>query len=103
MRATNIAPLLEAPRDAHLRGRLVGFRYLFVCCSGSAFAIAFSTGDKFDWVLGAMLLPFGVSLLWKPLRILLDRRLLVLFIVRAALFGTILGAAVSPFIRGAER
>jgi hypothetical protein len=95
-----MTPLLEDPRDARLRGRLVGFGYIFVCCGGGAFAIALFTDDKFDWLLGAVLMPVGVALMWKSLRDILDRRRLVLFIVGVALFGTLLGAAASPYVGG---
>lgn len=102
MRAVEITPLLEDPRDARLRVRLVAFGYLFVSCGVAAFAIAVFTGDQFDWFFGAVLLPFGVALTWKSLRDILDRRSLVLFIGRVALFGALLGAAASPYVGSGE-
>jgi len=95
-------PPLADPRDARLRVRLVVFGYLFVSVAGMAFVTGFTTGDKSDWFIGAVLLPFGVALMWKSARDVLDRRTLVLFIVRVALFGTLLGAWISPYV-GRER
>jgi hypothetical protein len=91
-----ITPLLQDPRDARLRGRLVGFGIVFVCCGSGAFAIALFSGYTFDWFFGAVLLPLGVSLIWKGAGDMLDRRFVVLFIVRAAVMGALLGAAISP-------
>jgi hypothetical protein len=96
MRAVKISPLLEDPSDARLRGRLVGFGIVFVCCGGGAFAIALFSGDTFDWFFGAVLLPLGVSLIWKGAGDILDRRYLVLFVVRVAVAGALAGALVSP-------
>jgi uncharacterized membrane protein HdeD (DUF308 family) len=97
MRAVKITPLLEDPRDARLRFRLYGFGWLLVACGGAAFAVALFTGYTFDWVFGAVLLPFGVALAWKSLRDILDRRRFVLFIVRVALYGALLGAFASQY------
>jgi hypothetical protein len=91
-----ITPLLEDPRDARLRGRLVRFGIVFVCCGGGAFAIALFSGYTFDWFFGAVLLPLGVSLIWKGAGDILDRRYLVLFVVRVAVSGALAGALVSP-------
>lgn len=96
MMAVKIAPLLDDPRDARLRGRLVGFGIVFVCCGGGAFAIALFSGYTFDWFFGAVLLPLGVSLIWKGAGDILDRRYLVLFVVRVAVAGALAGALVSP-------
>lgn len=54
-----MTPLLQDPRDARLRGRLVGFGIVFVCCGGGAFAIALFSGYTFDWFFGAVLLPWA--------------------------------------------
>jgi hypothetical protein len=97
-RAEKITPLLEDPRDARLRFRLYGFSWLFVACGGAAFAVALFTGYRFDWVFGAVLLPFGVALTWRSLRDILDRRRFVLFIVRVALYGALLGAFASQYL-----
>lgn len=91
-----MTPLLQDPRDARLRGRLVGFGIVFVCCGGGAFAIALFSGYTFDWFFGAVLLPLGVSLIWKGAGDILDRRFVMLLIVRAAVMGALLGAAISP-------
>jgi len=96
VRAVKITPLLQDPRDARLRGRLVGFGIVFVCCGGGAFAIALFSGYNFDWFFGAALLPLGVSLIWKGAADILDRRFVMLLIVRAAVMGALLGAAISP-------
>lgn len=95
-------PPLEDPRDARLRVRLILFGYLFVTVAGMAFVTGFTTGDRSDWFIGAVLLPFGPALLWRSSRDVLDRRTLVLFIGRVALFGAVLGAAISPYV-GHER
>jgi len=97
-RAEKITPLLEDPRDARLRFRLYGFGWLFVACRGAAFAVALFTGYRFDWVFGAVLLPFGVALTWRSLRDIPDRRRFVLFIVRVALYGALLGAFASQYL-----
>jgi hypothetical protein len=95
-----MTPLLEDPRDSRLRGQLVSFGFLFVCSGGAAIAIAVFADDSFDWLLAALFLPFGVTLMWKALRDILDRRRFILFVVGATLFGTLLGAAASPYIGG---
>jgi len=41
-------------------------------------------------------LPLGVSLIWKGAGDILDRRYLVLFVVRVAVAGALAGALVSP-------
>jgi hypothetical protein len=91
-------PLLDDARDARLRFRLYGFGWLFVACGGAAFAVALFTGYRFDWVFGAVLLPFGVALTWRSLRDILDRRRFVLFIVRVAPYGALLGAFASQYL-----
>jgi hypothetical protein len=63
---------------------------------GGAFAIALFSGYTFDWFFGAVLLPLGVSLIWKGAGDILDRRYLVLFVVRVAVAGALAGALVSP-------
>ena len=98
-----VTPLLEEdPRDARLRGRLFGFGYLFVTCGGGAFGIAYFAGDKVDWVLGTVFLPFGTALMWTSLRHLMDRQRLVLMIIGLALCGILLGAAASAVGVGAR-
>jgi len=47
-----------------------------------------------------VLLPFGVALIWKAVGDILERRYLVLFIVRVAVMGALLGAAISPYVGG---
>jgi hypothetical protein len=70
-----------------------GSLYLDTCSSlwlGMAFVTAFTTGDKSDWFIGAVLLSFGVALMWKSARDRLDWRTFVLFIVRVMLWGAVL-------------
>jgi hypothetical protein len=100
MRVVKITPCWKTLVMPACASGSLDFGYLFVCCGGLAFAIALFIGDTFDWFFGVVLLPFGVVLMWKSLRDFLDRRHLVLLIVRVALFGTLLGAAASPSVGG---